>query len=285
MKRIISILVILITSLSCTKRPSDPNDFGKLLVQSLTENNFKLIHPLLLKQSDSTLIQNDSARHAFSAQLKNKKDYDSYLKRKTDDFNSIRKQGSEIGINWGKVKFISIDIKKDIQNRNDFISYSGDIILTFNNSEYIIKIENVLNYAGKYFNFSLNSIVNKKDYEIQQHQQFVSWLPYTGLDISTGAFELNSETFKIKNLIINAENRTSYDFSYLKIKISFYLKNKGIDQPILTKTIERDIKLFKGDKFPILVKEFENIRLPISANDVPNIDALIEIIDANTIKN
>lgn len=284
MKQIVVILLSLTLSFSCNTRPSDPNEFGKLLVQSLTENNFKLINPLLLKQSDSILIENDSARHEFSKELGNKQVYDAYLKRKSDDFNNIRQHGSEIGINWEKVQFISLDLKKENLNRQDFPSYSGDVILIFNNSEYLIKIDNVLSNNGEFFNFSLNSIVNKKEDEIERHQQFVSMLPYTGLDISTGTFELNSETFKIKDLKINAENQTTYDFSYLKIKITFYFKDKGIDQPILSKTIEREIKIFKGDKFPILVKEFENIKLPINANEVSNIDALIEIVDAIVIE-
>jgi hypothetical protein len=284
MKRIVVILLILITSFSCTTRPSDPKEFGKLLVRSLSENNFKLINPLLLKPSDSVLIKNDSARHKFSMQLGNKQDYNAYLKRKTDDFNNIRQRGSEIGINWDKVQFISLDLVKEIQNNQDFPSYSGDVILKFNNSEYLIKIDNVLSNNREFFNFSLNSIVNKKEDDIERHQQLVSMLPYTGLDLSSGTFELNPETLKIKDLRVNAENRTSHDFSYLKIKITFYFKNKGIDQPILSKTIEREMKLFKGDKFPIYVKEFENIKLPIKANEVSNIDVLSEIIDANIIE-
>lgn len=280
MNKIFTLLLIpMIIGCESTVSNDTPENFGESLFLSLRKNDFRTAEKLLLVHSDSSFFTNENTRSDMQFLLSDR-NYDFFIDNFKNNFSILYSEGERIGVNWRKSTFHSIDFVK-LYDEDQKIEYMKQLSIYFKDNlrRYKIDVDEVYMVGNQWKNFNLNKIV-----DVDRENERLKGSPYVpfGMNFDIYYKYLIDETDnrKFKAFIANLNNKSEYDFDYVKYKISITTRISGFTSEIFSRTYEMEDKVFSGDIIQIEIKELENLSTGVDLRDRNNFRFSGQILDS-----
>lgn len=139
--------VIVLAQFGCTDNNNKTEkQFAEFVFNTFKNNDYSTLEKYIINMSDvENLIANSTMSSKKKARQKNRSEkYISRLNEKVKKkFNSIREDAEDVGVNWGKAKFVREDLEKE-KIRDGVLQRDIHIIFESGGKEYDIELDDCM---------------------------------------------------------------------------------------------------------------------------------------------
>jgi hypothetical protein len=265
---------------SCDSLKNDtPEETAEYILESLQDNDVRRIKELLVNEKDSLRASNEGLRGEIHKLYSDTSESNGYQRRYLDEFQKTYEKGEEIGVNWSNVDFLRFDFEVKTSDKNEQPeSIRGKIIFKSNNTEFQLKVSNILKFTDGWKNVKFGRLV-----DILKYKKEVAETPYKpyGLAFTSCNWEykyMSTNTFS--NFFVTFKNGTEDNFDNLKFKVTISTRKYGLNTEVFSRTIQQNQNIYAGDVLRFEVLELRDFYVGVNIADKNNFYWNAEVVDA-----